>query len=286
MTEARGIDPAFLREPEEIVRGAGSSFAAGMRVLPRQRRAAIWAVYAYCRLVDDIVDGPGAPAQKARDLDFWDRELDLVEGGAPCTPVGRALAQGAARFGLPVAELRLVLEGMRMDLHPVVAPNLAGLRAYARRVAGAVGILSMHAFGCWRGDASYRFALQLGEAMQLTNILRDVEEDAALGRLYLPREALEAAGVPPEPRAAATSPALPAVRAEVGALARAAYRAAAREVPAHDRLRLAPALLMMGPYEHLLRRMEADWSRPPAARPGWRKMLDGARCAALAGRRG
>jgi len=146
-----------------------------------------------------------------------------------------------------------------------VAPPMATLRRYTRRVAGAVGLLSMRIFGAWRGAVSERFALHLGDAFQLTNILRDIEEDAATGRLYLPREALERHGLPLEPHAAASHPRLPALSAEIGRLARAEFEAARALIPAHNRLALAPALLMMGVYAAYLARMEAAGFRRDAA---------------------
>jgi phytoene synthase len=194
--------------------------------------------------------------------------------------VGAELARAVERFALPRAEFELVLEGMRMDAGGIVAPDPATLDRYVRCVAGAVGILSMRIFGAWRNERSDRFALSLAKAVQLTNILRDVEEDAAMGRIYLPRPLLAAAGLPADPAAVPTHPALPEVRRLLGRAARAQFRRAEADARAHDWTRLLPALLMMGPYERLLLRMEADWARTPPRRPGWLKVLDGARCAA------
>ncbi|SDE80205.1 squalene/phytoene synthase family protein [Limimaricola pyoseonensis] len=276
--------PAEMRmSVAEITGGAGSSFRAGMRLLPPARRRAILAVYAFCRVIDDVVDGPAPAEEKRAALAAWAAELDAVGAGRAQSPVGRELQRAIARHGLPLAEFELVLEGMRMDLEGVVGPEQARLDAYVRRVAGAVGILSMHVFGAWRGAASQRFALALAEALQLTNILRDVEEDAAMGRLYLPAEILAEAGLPADPARIPGAPGLPVARRLLAVQARAAYGAAAREIAAHPRLRLAPALLMMGPYERLLRRIEADCERPPPRRSGLGKLVDGLRCLALNG---
>ena len=275
-------------EVRRIVAAAGSSFAAGMRVLPRVRREAIHAVYALCRVVDDIADGdaPGTddPVRRAARLDEWEGEIGAVFAGAPRTAIGAEIARAAERHDLPKDEFLLILDGMRMDAQDIVAPSAEMLAAYIRRVAGAVGILSMRCFGAWRGEPSERFALSLARGLQLTNILRDVEEDARRGRLYLPDHALDAAGVPCEPLAAASHPNLPEARAILGAEARTAFADAAREVPAHPRAPLVPALMMMGPYERLLARMEADWSRPPPRRSGFGKLWDGARHAARGAR--
>ena len=267
----------------EIVSGSGSSFRAGMRVLPAPRRRAILAVYAFCRVVDDVVDTPGPEAEKRAGLDAWEAELALVREGRAQTPVGREIAHAARAYDLPLDEFALVLEGMRMDLDGMVAPDAARLDAYVRRVAGAVGILSMHVFGAWRGEASRRFALSLAEALQLTNILRDVEEDAGLGRIYLPAELLAETGIAPCPDTIAHAPGLPEARRRLARRARAAYGEAAREIGAHSRLRIAPALLMMGPYERMLRQIETDAHRAPAPRARWRKLIDGLACVALSG---
>jgi presqualene diphosphate synthase len=267
-----------------IVAAAGSSFALGMRALPLRRRTAIHAVYAFCRIVDDIADGddpeaPDAPSRSAA-LDAWEEEVLRAFGGDPRTAVGAELARAADRFDLPMAEVLLVLDGMRMDAAGMVAPSSEHLAAYVRRVSGAVGILAMHCFEAWRGPPSERFALNLATGLQLTNILRDVEEDAALGRLYLPLDVLSSAGIPADPQRAVSHPGLPRARGILGARARAAFAKATAEVPAHSRSRLLPALLMMGPYESMLERMSRDWTRPAPARSAPGKLLDGVRRAA------
>ena len=270
---------ADAAEVRRIVAAAGSSFAAGMRVLPAARRRAIHAVYGFCRVVDDIADGdaPGAdtPEARAHQLDRWAREIEHVYAGTPRTAIGAELARGAEGYGLPRGEFDLILDGMRMDADPIVAPTDEQLTAYVRRVAGAVGILSMRCFGAWIGAPSERFALSLARGLQLTNILRDVDEDSARGRLYLPASALAGAGVPPDADAAPGHPALPAARARVGAQARAAFDEAAALVPLHRRLPLLPALLMMGPYERMLATMERDWTAPPPRPGALEKLRDG-----------
>ncbi|MBP1804898.1 squalene/phytoene synthase family protein [Rubellimicrobium aerolatum] len=273
-------DFAPRHEVRRIVVESGSSFAAGMRVLPRARREAIFAVYAFCRVVDDIADGPLSPSDKAEALALWSEEVARVFQRAPRTPVGEELARAVAAYALPRHEFDLILEGMRMDAEGMVAPDPRRLERYVRCVAGAVGLLSMRVFGAWRGDASRRFGLSLARAMQITNILRDVEEDAGLGRLYLPCTVLQATGIPPDPHLARAHPALPEARRQLGTLARAQFARARAARPGHPWLRVLPALMMMGPYERLLAEMEADWTRPPERRPGWRKAADGLACAA------
>ncbi len=284
MTDLPIEDSELHHDVREIVAASGSTFVNGMRILSARRRQAIFAVYAFCRVVDDIVDGVGTSDSKHARLRVWEREIDATFRGVPQTPIGREIARAAGRYDLPEEEFHLILEGMWMDVTPIVAPEWTRLDAYIRRVAGSVGLLSMRIFGAWRGAPSQRFALALAEGMQLTNILRDVEEDARIGRIYVPREILDATGVVADPARIASATNLPLTRRAVGARAREAFRVAGREVAVHGRFRLAPALLMMGPYERLLARMESDWTRAPAVRPGWRKAFDGARCLALGGK--
>lgn len=224
----------------------------------------MYAVYAFARVIDDIADGDLSAEDKTRLLNAWRDEIDRVYQDAPQSLIGQALLGPVKRYQLPQQEFIYLIEGMEMDGGPpIVAPSLVELHAYIRRVAGAVGMLSMRCFGAWIGDPSERFALSLGEALQLTNILRDVEEDAAVGRLYLPREILERHGVSTsDPKAASTDPNLPAVCAEIGALAREQYENARVEIQKHRRARLAPALMMMGVYEGYLDLIEArDYRR-------------------------
>lgn len=248
-----------------ITARSGTSFGPGMAILPRARRQGMHAVYAFCRMVDDIADGPFAPEDKHAALGAWREEIARLYAGHPHSAVGLALQPGVHAFDLPEREFQLMIEGMEMDAAgPIVAPLRPALQRYTRRVAGSVGALSMRIFGAWTGDVSERFALALGDAFQLTNILRDIEADAAVGRLYLPADLLERHGIPgDDPLAAARHPALPALCAELGAEARAAYDEARRLAPRHSRLRLAPALVMMGAYEAYLDRMEALGFRRP-----------------------
>ncbi|MGZ9811623.1 squalene/phytoene synthase family protein [Pseudoroseicyclus sp. H15] len=274
------LDTDMQRPPEAIVEEAGSSFAAAMRLLPKERRRAIYAIYAFCRAVDDIADGDASPMDRTAGLNAWQREVDRACTGEATTPVGIELSWAIRRYELPVEEFDLMIEGMRMDIDGVVAPDRATLDAYVRRVAGSVGLLCMHVFGAWQGELSRRFALSLARALQLTNILRDVEEDAGMGRIYLPEDLLRDAGATADPERLSDDPHLPQVRARLAAEARAAFTAAEAEVPAHSRRRLAPALLMMGPYERILRQIEQDPSRRPADRGRLGKVWDGVRCVA------
>jgi len=248
-----------------ITARSGSSFSAGMSILARPRRTAMRAVYAFCRVVDDIADGDFPTSAKLDGLNAWREEMDRLYAGTPVSAIGQALIAPVEAHDLPQREFLLMIEGMEMDARgPLIAPSSERLGAYTRRVAGSVGSLSMRIFGAWKGEVSERFALALGDAFQLTNILRDVEEDAETGRVYLPRELLETHGVALLPGCVAGAPGLPGVCRDLGEQARAHYDTARGLAGAHDRARLRPALLMMGAYEAYLDRMEAlDWQRSP-----------------------
>ncbi|MGF1552919.1 MAG: squalene/phytoene synthase family protein [Paracoccaceae bacterium] len=239
-----------------ITRAAGSSFGPGMRALPKARREGMWALYAFARVIDDVADEPMDENVRARLLAAWRDEIDALYEGRARSAIGRALDGPVAAFALPRREFLLLIEGMEIDATgPVVAPPMADLRAYTRRVAGTIGCLSMRIFGAWRGAVSERFALALADALQLTNILRDVAEDAERGRLYLPAEMLEHHAIPPDPAAVARHPRLPALSRDLARLARAEFDAARAALPAHSRHRLMPALMMLGVYEATLNRL-------------------------------
>ena len=236
---------------------SGSSFYWAMRLLPLARREAMFAIYAFCREVDDIADGDDPPGMKLSKLAGWRTEIDLVYDGTPTFPTARALVDPVRDYGLRRADFHAVVDGMEMDVGVgIVAPTMAELELYCRRVAGAVGLLSIRAFGGASGRAE-EFAIELGTALQLTNILRDLVQDAAVGRLYLPRESLEAHGiVTTEPGRVLADPRLPDVCDDIAALARRRFdaaHAALRESPAKA---LRPAVVMMRHYQRILERLE------------------------------
>lgn len=247
---------------EAIVARSGTSFGLGMRLLPPPRRAAMHAVYAFCRAIDDIADEPAPLVEKRAGLAAWRAEISALYSGRPETAIGRALLAPVADYHLPQAEFLLLIEGMQWDAEsPLIAPDMAHLRAYCRRVAGAVGQLSMPIFGAPAGAASDAFAIAMGEGLQLANITRDIAEDAAEGRLYLPRELLSAHGIPPEPGPVLRHPALPAVRAALAQEAQRAFLAAgaaARDLPFKT---IRPALVMKAVYALSLRAMIRDGFR-------------------------
>lgn len=262
------FDPAAAKaHARAVVERSGTSFGPGMRILSRPRREAMFAVYAFCREVDDIADDGGTREEKMTGLAGWREEIERVYAGRPEYPTGEALIEPIARYGLKKQEFIYMIEGMEMDADgPVVAPSMERFFAYCRRVAGSVGLLSMPIFGAPPGEASDRFALALADALQITNILRDVGEDAEIGRLYLPAELLEKHGVSKDPAQVVGAAGLPALAAELGAVARARFETARAELRGLDWRTVRPALMMMGVYETYLRRLNAR---------GWEKTGEG-----------
>ncbi len=181
---------------------SGSSFALPIRLLPEAKRRGTTALYAFCRRADDIVDGTdGRPVDRAvalSELDAFAADLESsLAGGRSADPVLRALADTVRRYGVPARHLRAILDGVRMDLDPIAVPDLAALEAYCARVASAVGLAALHVWGFTSPEA-IPAGHACGLAFQLTNILRDLPEDRARGRLYLPATDLAAAGCVPE----------------------------------------------------------------------------------------
>ncbi|MFP3943601.1 MAG: presqualene diphosphate synthase HpnD [Alphaproteobacteria bacterium] len=259
------MDRAAARDhARAVVARSGTSFGLGMRILSRARREAMFAVYAFCREIDDIADEGGTEEKKLAALAGWREEIARLYAGQPEKPTAIALSEHIRAFDLPEKEFLLLIEGMEMDARgPIRAPDRDTLGAYCRRVAGAVGMISIRIFGD-ASPAAERFALALGDALQLTNILRDVTDDARVGRLYLPREFLEAHGIRSrDPEKVAADPAVGAVCADLAAEARSCFEEARRALAGLDWRIMRPALIMMGMYEGLLERMEArGWSGP------------------------
>jgi phytoene synthase len=175
-------------------RASGSSFYTAMRILPRPQREAMFEIYSFCRQVDDIADDGGPRDQRSRQLQEWRTYIDALYAGRP-RPELQTLAKAARDFALRKEDFLAVIDGMEMDaVEDIRAPDWAKLDLYCDRVASAVGRLSVRVFGMSEQDGM-ALAHHLGRALQLTNILRDVDEDAENGRLYLPYEALRDAGI-------------------------------------------------------------------------------------------
>lgn len=236
---------------------AHTSFYWAMRLLPRAKREAMFAVYAFCRAVDDIADGDLPGERKRAALADWREEIDRLYDGRPADPVARALLQPVRDFGLRREDFLAVIDGVEMDARgPIQAPLMTELELYCARVAGAVGRLSVRIFGAPQ-PAGDRLATELGEAVQLTNLLRDIQEDAAVDRLYLPRELLDRHGVPPQPRVAVDHPRLVAVCEAVAERAERRFREAAATLGQLPRRELKPARIIYAIYHRLLERLRA-----------------------------
>jgi phytoene synthase len=271
-----GADKADLKEVQRIVRASGTSFYRGMRILPPDRRAAMYAIYAFCRLVDDIADEEAPLENKRLALDEWRARIGALRGTEGTSPVTRVLKLATDRFALRPEDFRAVIDGMQMDAETViVAPDYKTLDLYCDRVASAVGRLSVRAFGD-ASTAADEVAHHLGRALQLTNILRDLGEDAARGRLYLPREWLADAGVPANPAGALNDPRLAQVCERTARRAHAHFRDAQAAMIRCDRRAMRPARLMAASYAAILARLERrGWSRPEerVSVPKWEKLL-------------
>jgi len=175
-------------------RASGSSFYTAMRIMPRAQREAMFEIYSFCRKVDDIADDGGPRDTRLDQLRLWRADIDALYSGSAVSRA-KSLARPVKEFGLRREDFQAVIDGMEMDVvTDIRAPDWNKLDAYCDRVASAVGRLCVRVFGM-EEKAGIALAYHLGRALQLTNILRDIDEDAAIGRLYLPREALVATGI-------------------------------------------------------------------------------------------
>ncbi len=255
MTQALPSDFHYV---ENIVLQAKSSFAMGMKSLPKDRRGYLFAIYAYCRVLDDIADGEGTQGEKIAKLEKWQARVDgLTQGHAQCE-ITRILADAVEIHHIPTEELYKLIKGMRTDIMgPVFKPSWDELYEYCRDVAVSVGLLSLPLFGR-RDVGAQKFATELGFALQLTNILRDIEEDYDDNRVYLPREAMEEFDVED-----LSSPNLSAVLKQVAVRANHHYDNAECLLSEIGKESLGPALLMKAVYQKLLQKMKAR---------GWHKI--------------
>lgn len=244
-------------------RASGSSFYLAMRILPRDRREAMFEIYAFCRAVDDVADGDALRDVKQEQLVQWRRHIDALYSGQS-VPGLEGLARAIKQFGLRKGDFLAVIDGMEMDaVEDIRAPAFDTLDLYCDRVASAVGRLSVRVFGLPEDDG-VKLAHHLGRALQLTNILRDIDEDAGIGRLYLPREALDGAGIAgDDPAAVMTEPNIGAACAVVAERARKHY-AEADAVMARCARRTVRAPRIMGEaYRRVLDDMvKRGWTFP------------------------
>ena len=244
-----------------LTRQSGSSFYYAFLILPEARRRAIYALYAFCRVVDDCVDEPDG--EREAGLARWTAELDRAYAGRPETELGRELAETVARFPIPRGAFEDIVAGCRMDLTTRRYATFADLRVYCERVASAVGLASIEIFG-YDDPRTRDYAVELGLALQLTNILRDVAQDARRDRIYLPLEDLQRYGVSEAEMLAAVadqgaprSPGLRSLLAFEAERARSHYAAAARALPDRDRHAMRAAEIMGAVYRAVLE----EWAR-------------------------
>jgi squalene synthase HpnD len=247
---------------------AHSSFYTALRILPEKQREAMFAVYGFCREVDDIADdrGPATAAERSAKLEHWREDIAaMIVGRAPAHLA--KLAEAARNYQLKREDFDAVIDGMAMDAEQDIrAPDWATLDLYCDRVASAVGRLSVQIFGL-TDERGVALAHHLGRALQLTNILRDIDEDASIGRLYLPREALAAAGVTTdEPLAAAADPKLAQACVEVTVRARQHFEKAQSIMATAPRAAVKAPRLMAAAYSSILHRMLKEGFAPPRRR--------------------
>ena len=241
----------------DVTRQSASSFYYALRLLPPVRRKALYAVYAFCRAVDDAVDEAeaGAASQLVAE---WRAELERCYQGAPLHPVTVALAVSLEQFPVPKSALCAVIDGVEMDLLKSRYATFAELELYCRRVASAVGLASIEIFG-YTNPAARDYAVDVGLALQLTNILRDLSEDAERDRIYLPVEDLVAFGIPEEDllRGVYNRRFCQLMEFECER-ARRYYASAETKLPAEDAASLRPAEVMRRTYAQVLDRIVAE----------------------------
>ena len=245
---------------------SGSSFYAAMRILPHEQREAMFQIYSFCRQVDDIADSEGPRPERLAALQRWREDIDALYQGHPPERL-RDYVASVQRFGLLREDFLAIIDGMEMDVpQDIRAPDLATLDLYCDRVASAVGRLSVRVFGLAQDDGIL-LAHHLGRALQLTNILRDIDEDAAIGRLYLPREGLLHAGITnTEPLRVIADPALPKVCVPLVTRARAHFEKADEVMNRNPRRVVRAPRIMSKYYRSILQLLVARGfalPRPP-----------------------
>jgi phytoene synthase len=258
------------------VAASGSSFYAAMRVLPRAQREGMYEIYSFCRHVDDIADSDGPRTGRLEALEQWRTDIDALYAvpDARATDIGRAapqsvaphlakLARVIAQYSLEREDFIAVIDGMKMDVvATIVAPDIATLDLYCDRVASAVGRLSVKVFGLPEDDGRL-LSHHLGRALQLTNILRDIDEDAAIGRVYLPREALLASGIDTLTPEAIRARVLDVTCTPLVAQAREHFDAARTVMARNPRRAVAAPAIMAHVYGAILDKLAARGFAPP-----------------------
>jgi phytoene synthase len=247
-----GADRRFTGYVRRIARRSGTNFYYSFVFLPRERREAMYATYAFCRFADDIADEDGLPRDKAVRLAAWREELARAYAGVAAHPITAKLAWAVRRFGIPREHFEAVIDGVEMDLAGRRYVTIEDLLGYCDRVASAVGLICIAIYG-YRNPSARAYAVHLGRALQLTNILRDVGQDAARGRVYLPLADLARFGVTEADLAAGRyTPAFRDLMAFEADRAYGYYRSARAHLAPEDRRALYPAETIGAIYERLL----------------------------------
>jgi phytoene synthase len=256
---------AEAEEGQASRRALGSSFYAAMRIMPPGQREAMFEIYSFCRAVDDIADDQGAGDGRLQRLDRWRDDIDAIYRGEK-RPGLAGLAVAVRDFGLEKDDFHAIINGMEMDVRQnIQAPEFVDLDLYCDRVASAVGRLSVRVFRMPREEGR-QLSEHLGRALQLTNILRDLDEDAAIGRLYLPREFLRDASIlSTDPAVVLASPALPYICERIVTLARWRFSEADKIMKAHPRKMVRTPRVMAEAYKAILGALAArGWKAPRA----------------------
>ncbi len=245
-----------------VTKASRSNFTYAFLVLPKPKREALYAIYAFCRITDDVVDESGSStfvsgSSPAARLNAWRVELEALFRGDPTHPVTRRLSEILQTLPIPRDYFEELLNGVEMDLTRTRYASFAELEQYCYRVAGVVGLMCIEVFGYTRPETR-TYAERLGTAFQLTNILRDLGRDGSAGRIYLPAEDLARFRYPEaDLLAQRRTPAFDALMRFETARAHSYYRAAAEILPPEDRSRMLPAEIMRAIYFRLLRQIEA-----------------------------
>lgn len=256
--EFRGLLLTPLDYCKQKVAHSGSSFVISFKFLPKAKREAMLVLYAFCREVDDVVDNCSEPHVAQTTLNWWRAQLAAVYDGQPDHPVCQALQPIVLAYGLPQEEFSAIIDGMQMDLEQARYGTFAELSTYCQRVAGVVGRLSARVFG-FTDPQTLAFADQLGLALQMTNIIRDVGEDARLGRIYLPVAELQQFNVPAQSITGCSGgPEFAELMRFQVDRAKGLYRTALAALPAVDAKAQKPGLIMAAVYHALLLEIEAD----------------------------
>jgi 15-cis-phytoene synthase len=247
---------SFAEYCAQLTRKSRSNFYYAFLFLAKEKRQAMYAVYAFCRSVDDIADGSASVREKEMLLDNWRRELDRCYEGKPQHPITVKLAQSIEKFPIPKEYFQELLAGVEMDLFHHRYPTFRELYEYCYRVAGVVGLMCIEIFG-YRNPKAKDYAVNLGVALQLTNIMRDLKVDADRGRIYLPQEELERFGYRDEELLrAAYTPAFIELMGFAGARARQYFQHARQLLAEEDRRSLLAAEIMGAIYYRLLETIE------------------------------